>query len=300
MPSALDPRISGLDWDARRAAPVAKLCDTHVHFNGDIKNLETYKKLAEKLNIECASFISPSRDISAQVIKDYERFFTIGKDLIPYARIDMRFGEPDQIQAAYDNGHWGIKCIYPNHSYDDHFYDSIYAKAQELGMPLLFHTGLLGRDSNKPSGSGMSLMRPDTLDTIAARFPELVIQGAHLGNPNVREAILSSTYSDNLYWDASGGIRHILYVDPRSLTAALEHRWNLWDRITFATDTTSGIFRPEHADGWPSMIEYMIACFERIFSKFDAPLTTEQIDNFFYGNARRWYDKIIANRAARH
>ena len=296
MSAPIDPRLTGLDWGARRVAPLEKLCDTHVHYGGDLTTLETYKRLADRLNIECISMISPARNISADVIKDYERFFTIGKDLIPYARIDMRIGEPSQVQAAYDNGHWGIKCIYPNHRYDDHFYDAVYAKAQELKMPLLFHTGLLGRDSKVPSGSGMSLMRPDMLDTVASRFPDLIIQGAHLGCPNVRDAILSSTYSDNLYWDACGGIRHILFVDPRSLTAALEHRWHLWERITFATDGVSGLFRPEHADGWPSMIEYMVACFQRIFLKFDVPPTTEQLDQFFYGNARRWYDKIIANR----
>jgi len=298
MPNSdtLDPRLSDFDLDARRAAPVGKLIDPHVHYRGRIDDLETLANVFERYHVECM-FLICGRDAGPQWLREVDRYFTIGQQVIPFYRIDMKQSDPQGVRAAYDMGFWGIKCIGPSCAYDDHFYDPVYAEAQQLGMPMLFHTGLLAKSGADPeTGTGMSLMRADSLDTIAARFPELLIQGAHLGNPEIASAILSSVYSDNVIWDASGGCRHLLRVDPKILAAPLCGRAQLWDRIMFATDTASGVFSPEHADGWPTVYEYQLAFWQDILSRMPEPPNSEQLDGFFYVNAHRWLDRIKQQR----
>jgi hypothetical protein len=69
-----------------------------------------------------------------------------------------------------------------------------------------------------------------------------------------------------------------------------------WDCVAWATDTTTGTFAPEHADGWPSQYEYQLAIWERILAGLPQKPTGEQLDKFFYGNARAWIDRAKDKR----
>jgi len=297
MADGLDSRLTGFDWDARKCAPVGRLCDTHTHYNGKKEGLEILVRTGEQYNVEMIHLISMSGD-PEQCMADMAEFYRMGENCIPFHRVDMTTNDDGQVQRAYDAGFWGIKCISPDRAYDDHYYDPIYAKAQELGMPLLFHVGLMGKTGRpRDIGCGMSLMRSDMLDTLESRFPELLIQGAHLGAPNIAEAILACTYAPNLMWDASGGCRHLLQVDPNLLAAPLNGRRQLWKCMTWATDTTTGVFRPEYSDGWPTQYEYQIAYYEDVFSRMPVPPDSEELDDFFFGNALRWAERIRAKRS---
>ena len=290
----LDPRLVDFDWDGRRAASVDRLMEPHAHYNGDSKQLETLAGVLQQYHVDGMFLIfgpEPKREWLAEAGK----YLTIGKNFIPFYWLDLRQNNPDAVQRAYDQGFWGLKFIAPSHAYDD----PLYAKAQELRMPVLFHSGTLGKSADTlGAGAGMSLMRPDALDTIASRFPGLLMQGAHLGSPNIAEAVCTSIYSANLMWDLSGGCRHLLRVNPLLLAAPIEGRPGIWKKFMWSTDTCSGVFPPQYADGWSSQFEYQLAIWQQILSRLPTPPTREELDGFFYGNARRRMDEIIAQRRA--
>ena len=293
---ALDPRLVKFDWEGRKAAPVERLMEPHAHYSGNRPALETLVGVLRTYRVECIFLIS-GPEAGKAWFQDVEQHLVVGRSVIPFYWMDLRQNNPDSVQKAYDLGFWGLKFIGPSHAYDDHFYDPLFARAQELRMPILFHTGLLGKGPSAiATGTGMSLMRPDTLDTIATRFPELLLQGAHLGSPYIAEAVCTTIYSPNLMWDASGGCRHLLQVNPLLLAAPLRGRPGMWSRIMWSTDTSSGMFSKEHSDGWSSQFEYQLAVWQEILSRLPTPPTTEELDGFFYGNAKRRMEEIIARR----
>jgi predicted TIM-barrel fold metal-dependent hydrolase len=270
--------------------------DPHVHYSSKKSELASLFSAISNYPIECINLIS-DRNPGKQWIKDVEEFGQIGEKVIPYYMLDLTSGAADQVQQAYDLGFWGLKFIAPSFAYDDPIYIDILSRAQDLGMPCLFHTGVFGfTDYANKVGTGMSLMRADMLDTLAHRYPDLLIQGAHIGNPNVFEAIRAAQYSPNLKWDTCGGIRHILMADPIRLYAAMNHLPGAWDDIMWATDTATGYFKPEYAEGWPSFYEYMLASWQRILAGFPIKPTSDQLDKYFYLNARGWVDRVIEKR----
>jgi hypothetical protein len=93
----------------------------------------------------------------------------------------------------------------PLKNYDDRAYWPIYQRAEKYGMIVLFHTGIVNRQTpSVPSEVSVDRMRPTTLDVIARRFPELTIIGAHLGNPDYAWAAEIARWNPNLYFDLSG------------------------------------------------------------------------------------------------
>lgn len=292
-----DTRLTGFNWEERTAAPLSRLCDTHTHYRGNEDHLQNLLEVTRKYNVNRLFINCPLNDLGA--VNVFEKYEKIGERIIPFYHLDMRENNPDIVTRAFDAGFWGLKCISPTHAYDDPFYDPVFSRAQALGMPLLCHTGLLSKSAETTNaGSGMSLMRADMMDTLATRYPELLIQGAHIGTPNIMEALLTCVYSPNLMWDASGGCRHLLIRNPLLMSAAMEHNPGIWNHLTWATDTTQGVFEPKYADGWKTQYEYQIAFWQRILSKMDPRPDTGQLDAFFFKNAETWVDRIRKKRKA--
>jgi len=153
--------------------------------------------------------------------------------VIPFARVYFDLDGPDAIARAAGEGFRGLKFIAPRKDYDDDSYMPLYEEAARGGLPCLFHTGFVGRtihDSENRVSSAR--MRPAFLETIARRFPDLPIIGAHLGSPWVQEAASVMAFNPNVYFDLSGFIGR--------LTADFFRRtWCSgfnWDQIVFATD----------------------------------------------------------------
>ena len=294
MPEKIDPRLMDFSFERRRAGYVAKMIDTHVHYGGDPKDLAMLVEACRVNRIE-TMFVIFWRNTDAKVwLKEVDDALGIGKGAIPFYRLDLESNDPSQVDRVYDLGFWGLKWIGNSVAYDDHFFDPLLKRAQELGMPCLFHTGVLA--GGKQTGSGMSLMRADMMDTIAKRYPKLLIQGAHLGCPNIEEAIWGSEFCDNLIWDCSGGCRFHCDANPLILHSAMHRRDKSWKAVTFGADSTQGMYPPEWADGWPSKIEHRMAEWQKILASLPVPPTSEQLDDFFYGNARRWVERILALR----
>jgi predicted TIM-barrel fold metal-dependent hydrolase len=151
---------------------------------------------------------------------------------IPVAVIDPEEIDGDGVQRLYDMGYRGLKLIGVARDYDDPDYMPSYAKAQDLGMPILYHMGVIGggldysithprRDAaaaqayqrmlamqgrQPPRNVSASRMSPLHLDTIANRFPRLKIIGAHVGNQgNYEYAASVARWRHNVWFDMSGG-----------------------------------------------------------------------------------------------
>jgi len=294
----LDPRLTKFNWDKRKMAPVARLLDPHVHCPDKPQDFKSLATVLDDYRVESINLIFWNHQmVEWKKVRTGRLLGKIGERVIPYYGLDLNNNKKSQVDKAYDLGFWGLKFICSSHSYDDHFYDPIYARAEELGMPCLFHTGVLGTGVDKlRAGTGMSLMRADSLDTIATRFPKLLIQGAHLGNPEIFTPFRVSQYATNVQWDVCGGCRFLLVAAPELLHASMNGMKNAWDQITWASDTASGVFPPEWADGWKSQYEYHLCFWQKILSLLPVPPTTEQLDKFFYGNAKRRTDEVRALR----
>jgi len=114
----------------------------------------------------------------------------------------------------------GIQEFYPN---DPALYP-LYERAQELGIPILFHAGMTWEPRAKAAYG-----RPIYFEDVAYDFPELKIVLAHLAWPWVLEAVSLALKYPNLYLDTSA-----LYFDnPKDfITFAMAQQVPLtvWER----------------------------------------------------------------------
>ena len=156
--------------------------------------------------------------------------------VVPMAQIGLDEHGPDVVSALRERGFRGLKITGPSRDYDDETYYPTYARAEELGMPILFHTGIRGgpidyllfhpRDSalaeafsheHEEAARGTTRsgarMQPIFLDTLGMAFPRLRIIGAHLGYGLYDSAAAVARWRRNVSFDISGGQvvrRHIV------------------------------------------------------------------------------------------
>jgi predicted TIM-barrel fold metal-dependent hydrolase len=105
---------------------------------------------------------------------------------------------------------------------------SVYAEAERLGMPILFH----------PSGqfteqSKLEYGRPYLLDEVARTFPDLKIVIAQLGQPWVDETICMLGKHDHVYADVSGMLGRPWQAYNALVTA---HQHGVIDKLLFGSD----------------------------------------------------------------
>ena len=111
---------------------------------------------------------------------------------------------PETIRRIVDRGLGGVKIIGIGRPYDDPGLFDMYEAIAEQGLPILFHTGYLALP-REPVHDSFLFMRPGRLDTLARRFPSLVMIGAHLGQAWCEEACSVMGYHANVYFEMSGG-----------------------------------------------------------------------------------------------
>ena len=103
----------------------------------------------------------------------------------------------------------------------------VYAEAAELGMPVIFHTGILLTARTK-----LEYAQPVLLDEVARELPQLKIIIAHLGQPWVSETMLLLAKHANVYAELSR-----VLDDPwqtyQALRSAQHH--GVTDRILFGS-----------------------------------------------------------------
>jgi predicted TIM-barrel fold metal-dependent hydrolase len=189
-----------------------------------------------RASLLCGGRFGISYEESLDMSRRHEDLF------VPSAVVDPDEQTGRDVRRLHELGYRGLKIIGTKRDYDDLRYFSIYEAAELLGMPILFHCGVIGggvdysithprRDPNaaqtmrRMRDMGRNFlrdvsairMRPFHLDTIANNFPDLRIIGAHMGGTgNYDEAASVARWRHNVLFDLSGGTtieRHAMERD---------------------------------------------------------------------------------------
>jgi uncharacterized protein len=216
-----------------------KIFDVHIHFPRDWENPDAdpapmVDRLAERATaagitkgcVLSGGRFGPSYERAMEILENYKELF------IPVAVIDPEEIHGADVHRLHTMGYRGLKLIGTARDYDEPDYFSAYEMAERLGMPILFHLGVIGggldysithpRRDPKAAESYRRMMAmqerwgrrnvsalrmsPLHLDTIANRFPRLKIIGAHLGNQgNYEYASSVARWRHNVWLDMSGG-----------------------------------------------------------------------------------------------
>ncbi len=111
----------------------------------------------------------------------------------------------------------------------------LYARAQKLSLPIIFHTG-----ASPVREAPLMYSHPSVTDEVALRFPELKIVMAHIGHPWVREAVVIIRKHPNVFADISA-----IYTRPWMVYEGLlmASEWGVMHKLLFGSDfpiTTPG------------------------------------------------------------
>jgi len=271
-----------------------KVFDMHIHFVPSEREypkfIEELQRYSEEYNVVKMALIGGYR--YNEMVK---RAFTEYPDLfLGYAWIDLDEDKPEVIKMYKEQGFSGLKMIIPSKNYDDPSYFPFYEIAEELGMVILFHTGIIGgpydyllkegseiseemkkRNKNlvrKGKVISSARMRSIYLDTIANAFPDLKIIGAHLGWPEYSISCAIARWRKNLYFDISGGEvveRHIIEGHYIGKEISI-------DKLVFGTDSSIKQM-PDRIMTW-------------YYSLRSIGLSEEEIEKIFYFNAARLFN----------
>jgi len=164
---------------------------------------------------------------------------------IPFGFIDFS-GPPEQVDRMKEQGYVGLKAIRPLLPYDDPSYLPIYERAAALDMPILFHVGIIMKNTREEMTPNQSLgptnMRPSMLDGIAAAFPDLPLIAGHMGLPWLDELFEALYYYPRIYCSLCGYVDYRWLIDhlDRACASQGQVRETFCDRMMFATDCTYG------------------------------------------------------------
>lgn len=189
------------------------IVDFHHHLLNEADHLRHLVETCAELDIDrvCLSGLGlPSRnwlgDLSPgneDVLRAMERHseLILGLGVI---RLGREHG-PETVDRLRAQGFVGLKTIRPPARYDDPSFWPVFARAEELGLPILFHTGfVLATDRDREDPVSSDHMRPACLDLVARRFPGLRMVAAHLGIPWHEEAAMLARYHSNAFVDLTG------------------------------------------------------------------------------------------------
>lgn len=189
--------------------------------------------------------------------------------VIPYGEISVDDpAAPAAIDKFAGAGFKGIKMHSPRRNWDDPEYFHLYRQLQERKLVALFHTGIAFH-IDTPQYTSMARMRPAYLDTISRAFPELYIQGAHLGNPWYEEAAEAARWGRRLYFDLTGSS---LLKKAKNPAVFKEYLW--WEGPT-AHSSPQAVYAFEKlvfgTDEPPEQIDNMLGRYEAMLDACGVP-----------------------------
>jgi len=232
-----------------------KVLDFHVHIgrkadwhpwvhelmkNGDPAQYERLDELMEPKALEAflrgqgidrAVVLADNSPITTGVVSnEFVADFCKGHDFfIPFCSIHPFDDDlvKDTRRCIKKLGFRGIK-MYPTYQ---HFYPNersmypLYQTAEELGVPIMFHTG-----SSVFKGSRLKFGEPQLLDDVAVDFPDLRIVMAHSGRGAwYDQAVLLATLHPNVYMEVSG-------LPPKNLLKYFPELKKVAGKVIFGSD----------------------------------------------------------------
>jgi uncharacterized protein len=223
---------------SRRAAQMAQ------YFRSPVMGMSVEEMVALYRRLQMMAVVfdidATSADDSPGVGNDYvaevqRRFPDV---LIGWASVDPWQGRAaihELERAVTELGLRGLKLHPITQAFfpDDQRFYPLWAKAAELGIAVIFHTGHTGVGAGAPGGTGLKLKyaRPIHLDDVAADFPTLTIIGAHPSWPWQDEMLSVALHKANVYFDLSGW-------SPKYFSPALIQYANtlLQNKVLFGSD----------------------------------------------------------------
>jgi len=168
---------------------------------------EAFLQLMDDAGIDYAVILAETAPITTGIADNQyvAEFCSKNPRLIPFASINpytspMPANELEKL--VRDQGFRGLK-LYPTYQHyfpNDAKIYPLYAKAQELGIPVSFHTG-----SSVFAGSRLKYGDPIYIDDVAVDFPELILLQCHSGRPFWYEkAFALARLHENVYMEISG------------------------------------------------------------------------------------------------
>jgi predicted TIM-barrel fold metal-dependent hydrolase len=158
--------------------------------------------------------------------------------VIPFASVDPGRGKAGVKMLRRLVAEYGMRGLKLHPSAQEFFPNErrvypLYETAQELGIPVLIHTGHTGVGAGEPGGGGIRLKfsNPMLIDDVAVDFPDLTIIMAHPAFPWQDEALSVARHKPKVYIDLSGW-------SPKYFPESLVQHANsvLQDKILFGSD----------------------------------------------------------------
>jgi len=268
-----------------------KVIDAHAHLVHNPAGLDQIAESGEFEEIwimdlsdigELAGYQFADQAEVLEITRRYPGFFRA------YGFIDLDRDPPEQVRKLRDLGFIGLKPYKQLKPYSDPGYFPLYAEAEKLGMPILFHTGLIAQ-SRRYSGEvtrgfGPENMHPAYLASIAEAFPGLSIVAGHLGWPFWEEMEENYYYYANITGDISGYrkcIDRLPALLDRRAHDGTDRYFN--EKLHFATDEFYGT--PESNARALKIKHFWELYFELIGSVYYRWGAPEEREKFFRGNA---------------
>jgi predicted TIM-barrel fold metal-dependent hydrolase len=129
--------------------------------------------------------------------------------------------------------------LYPGYEY---FYanskkcEPIYKMAERLGVPVIFHSGVIWSKEKKARNN---FSRPMPIDDVAVSHPDLKILIAHAGNPWVNDVAAIVYARENVFTDFSGWFESKIeknYAKVMRGTLQFLLAWTSPEKILYGTD----------------------------------------------------------------
>ena len=159
--------------------------------------------------------------------------FCAGQErLIPFASVNpyMTPNARKELKRLVDDGFRGVK-LYPTYQLfypNDSLLYPLYAQAEALQIPVMFHTG-----SSVFKGSRLKYGNPLYLDDVAVDFPDLPILIVHSGRGFwYQQAFFLARLHDNVYMEVAG-------LPPQKLLSYFPELDRIADKVLFGSDWPS-------------------------------------------------------------
>ncbi|HEV8361209.1 MAG TPA: amidohydrolase family protein [Candidatus Thermoplasmatota archaeon] len=176
-------------------------------------------------------FTDETNDFVSKYVRDHP------DRLLAYGGVHPRLGDPrgapKEVKALHEKGIRALKIHPPHHLVhaNDHVrgnerLGAIYATAQELGMPVMVHTG-----TSMFPGARNRFGNPLDLDDVLVDFPDLKVVMAHGGRPLwTREAFfLLRRFPEQLWLDVSS-------IPPRRMAEWFPRIDELYTQLLYGSD----------------------------------------------------------------
>ncbi len=202
--------------------------------------------------------------VTGMCTNDYVLQFCEGHDsLIPFVCLNpyLAINLDQELQNYVDAGFRGLKLL-PTYQYyypNEPLLYPLYARAQELGIPVMFHTG-----TSVFRGTRLKYGDPLYLDDVAVDFPQLNIVLVHGGRGFWYDhAFFITRLHPNVYLEIAG-------LPPQNIMKYFPEIEKIKDKVIFGSD-------------WPGLTDLK----GNIDTIRQLPLSPETIDQILGGNAAR-------------